>query len=253
MDNTITYRHINKAIKPKNQWTSRDHKGDNFENLVYKKLKNAGYKIKNRATRGLPYRDFNIHDIQIDAKFTHAIVCPAWIKRDWLPRFTKEARLKIVVVNWGIKLKAKALSLLAENNIKLVYYDELLDYLAKFVLTVNRKCLYVCNHLLSTLYCSKGSFALIGRFFSSINKWIASFASEIRGIVGSIFRFETKNSGIPAINDFKCRLCNSKVNGRFESRSYCDVCVKHTLESEFFTDVLKYINLRQKQSNKYVT
>ena len=118
----------------KDKLTKRERKGLNFERIVYNKIKNAGYKIKNRSSLGLAGCDFKIAMVEIEVKFSHARIFPCWIIRDWITRFSKKAKRKIVVVNRGIKLSKKALDLLRKHGIRLIYYDELLDYLSSLKL-----------------------------------------------------------------------------------------------------------------------
>src|SRR3972149_10794941 len=115
--------------KDKKQWTDRERKGNRFGEIIFSILILAGFKVKDRSKLGLTGVDFKIGRIEIEAKFSHAIIFPCWIKRDWIPRFSPKARRRIVVINRGMKLPDKSIELLRENNIKVIFYDELVAYL----------------------------------------------------------------------------------------------------------------------------
>jgi hypothetical protein len=109
------------------QLTPRMLKGYNFERLVNKELKNFGFTWS--WTEGLGYgegTDFyhKEYPIQIEAKFSHAVIYPCWIQRDWISRFDN-VKYKIVVTNRGIKLGERAKELLKKHNIIHVYFDQL--------------------------------------------------------------------------------------------------------------------------------
>jgi hypothetical protein len=108
--------------------TPRMQKGYNFERLVWRELE--GLEFQWALEKGLGIRegaDFwhKTYPIEIEAKFSHAVIYPSWVKRDWIIRFNDKARVKIVVCNRGIKLTEKAKALLRENKIYLIFIDQL--------------------------------------------------------------------------------------------------------------------------------
>jgi hypothetical protein len=107
-------------------FTDRELKGYNFENLVDKSIN--GNNFLRNSVRGIG-SDFKheYYPIELEAKFSHAIIYPSWIKRDWLSRFSKDARFKVVVSNKGMKLNDECFRLLREGRVIYVYYDQLKD------------------------------------------------------------------------------------------------------------------------------
>jgi len=108
--------------------TPRMRKGFNFEKLVWRELEDLEFQWA--LEKGLGIRegaDFwhKTYPIEIEAKFSHAVIYPSWVKRDWIIRFNDKARVKIVVCNRGIKLTEKAKALLMENKIYLIFIDQL--------------------------------------------------------------------------------------------------------------------------------
>jgi hypothetical protein len=139
--------------------TPRMRKGYNFEKLVKRELEDLGFEwswtIGLGCGEGVDFfhRDYQI---EIEAKFSHAVIWPSWVKRDWLSRFSKDAKLKIVVCNRGIKLTNEGWGLLRENNIFVVYYDQLRkvveDIVFWFMIPVTN---YLNSSVLSTKdYCT---------------------------------------------------------------------------------------------------
>jgi hypothetical protein len=107
--------------------TPRMLKGYNFERLVNKELEDLGFKWS--WTLGLGKGegvDFyhKEYPIQIEAKFSHAVIYPCWIERDWISRFDN-VKYKIVVTNRGIKLGERSRQLLKQHNIIHVFFDQL--------------------------------------------------------------------------------------------------------------------------------
>jgi len=105
-------------------WTSRERKGFTFERLIHNKLRNNGI-----ASEWRPFQkgaDFKIGNIQLEAKFSHAIIFPCWIKRDWVTRFSKDCKVKLVVTNRGMKLPRKSLKILKQHKIRVVFFDKLI-------------------------------------------------------------------------------------------------------------------------------
>ena len=113
-----------------NRLTTRQKKGFNFESLVDKKILNWNFEWDPRRGKGADFKK-NIDNkrIEIEAKFSHARIRPSWIKRDWLTRFSEDADVKAVVLNRGMKLSKKCLRLIKENQIVLVYFDQLKDFI----------------------------------------------------------------------------------------------------------------------------
>mgnify|MGYP001110330811 CR=1 FL=1 len=113
-----------------NRLTTRQKKGFNFESLVDKKILNWNFEWDPRRGKGADFKK-NIDNkrIEIEAKFSHARIRPSWIKRDWMPRFSVDSDIKAIVLNRGMKLSKRCLSLLRENQIVLVFYDQLKDFI----------------------------------------------------------------------------------------------------------------------------
>jgi len=105
-------------------FTSRELKGYNFENLVDKSINGNNF-IRN-SVRGVG-SDFKheYYPIELEAKFSHAIIYPSWIIRDWISRFSNNVKFKVVVSNRGMKLSDRCLKLLKVNGIIHVYFDKL--------------------------------------------------------------------------------------------------------------------------------
>ena len=116
--------------------TERELKGKNFENLIEKKLSSANVLYERNSNRGKGV-DFRVEGIEVEAKYSHAKIFPSWIKRDWISRFSKNAKTKVVVTNKGMKLTEESHRLLRENNILVVFYDALI-FLLNILLGVTR-------------------------------------------------------------------------------------------------------------------
>jgi hypothetical protein len=123
--------------------TERELKGKNFENLIEKKLSGANILYKRNTNRGKGV-DFKTEGIEIEAKFSHAKIFPSWIRRDYITRFSKNAKTKVIVTNRGMKLTEESHRLLRENNILVVFYDALI-FLLNILLGVTK--LLNCNRI----------------------------------------------------------------------------------------------------------
>jgi hypothetical protein len=107
--------------------TPRELKGFNFEKRVHDLLNLYGFFHEwNPVGKGA---DFRLGGIEIEAKFSHAVIYPSWILRDWISRFSNKAKTRLVVVNRGIKLHWKAKVLLRAHGIRVVPYNLLVGYL----------------------------------------------------------------------------------------------------------------------------
>jgi len=104
-------------------FTNRELKGFNFENLIGKSVNKYGFLHNDFRGSGSDFKH-EYYPIELEAKFSHAIIYPSWIKRDWLSRFSN-AKFKVVVSNRGIKLSDRCLKLLKVNRIIHVYFDQL--------------------------------------------------------------------------------------------------------------------------------
>lgn len=105
--------------------TPREQKGINFERRVKNQLDMFGfYNEWNPLGKG---SDFKVGNIEVEAKFSHAVIYPSWILRDWIPRFRGEH--KVVVINRGMKLHPKAKGILRKHHITIVTFDHLVGYL----------------------------------------------------------------------------------------------------------------------------
>jgi len=107
-----------------NTFTSRELKGFNFENLIGKSVNEYGFLHNDFRGSGSDFRHER-YPIELEAKFSHAIIYPSWVKRDWISRFSNNAKFKVVVSNRGIKLSDRCLKLLKVNRIIHVYFDQL--------------------------------------------------------------------------------------------------------------------------------
>jgi hypothetical protein len=102
-------------------------KGFNFERLVWEELKDLGFMWSWLLGLGVGQGADFFHEeypIQIEVKFSHAVIYPCWIQRDWISRFD-DVKYKVVVTNRGIKLGESAKELLKKHNIIHVYFDQL--------------------------------------------------------------------------------------------------------------------------------
>jgi len=104
-------------------FTDRELKGFNFENLIGKSVNEYGFLHNDFRGSGSDFKH-EYYPIELEAKFSHAIIYPSWIKRDWLSRFSN-AKFKVVVSNRGMKLSDRCLKLLKVNGIIHVYFDKL--------------------------------------------------------------------------------------------------------------------------------
>lgn len=161
-------RRLPKEEKPRRLWSARDIKGHNFEGLV--RLKTSKFLMGCEIVHPRRGADFQFLSypqlgLELECKFSHAKIFPCWIKRDWLPRFKPSTRNKVVVCNRGIQLGKKAMQLLKEYGIKLVYFDELEDFLLSLLPKILSS-----NHLLSNIVtnCSGFIVHVSGLFFNSV-------------------------------------------------------------------------------------
>jgi hypothetical protein len=126
--------------------TFRILKGFNYEKCVGRKLRDAGFSFRsnnlNSITEWMKQQgrgaDFVISGIEIEAKFSHAKIYPSWIERDWIPRFTKNVKHKIIVTNRGIQLSEYSKCLLRKHKIKHVFFDELVSYLRTILHSITK-------------------------------------------------------------------------------------------------------------------
>lgn len=141
------FERLPKEDKPRRLWSARDIKGHNFERLVANKINRLMFFNPIHLRFGADFVFVNFPEIQIECKFSHAKIFPCWIKRDWLTRFKPKTKNKLVVCNRGIQLDKKARLLLKEHGIKLVYFDEL----ENFLMSLLAKTL-TGNHLFSNSF-----------------------------------------------------------------------------------------------------
>jgi len=104
--------------------TSRELKGYNFENLVDKSINGNNFIRNNVRGVGSDFKH-EYYPIEVECKFSHAIIYPSWIIRDWISRFSNNARFKVIVSNRGMKLSNECFRLLKVNRIIHVYFDQL--------------------------------------------------------------------------------------------------------------------------------
>jgi len=105
-------------------FTSRELKGFNFENLIGKSVNEYGFLHNDFRGVGSDFKH-ECYPIEVEAKFSHAIIYPSWVKRDWIGRFSNNVKFKIVVSNRGMKLSNECFRLLKVNQIIHVYFDQL--------------------------------------------------------------------------------------------------------------------------------
>jgi antitoxin component of RelBE/YafQ-DinJ toxin-antitoxin module len=105
-------------------FTSRELKGFNFENLIGKSVNEYGFLHNDFRGVGSDFKH-ECYPIEVEAKFSHAVIYPSWIKRDWISRFSNNAKFKVVVSNRGMKLSNECFKLLKVNRIIHVYFDQL--------------------------------------------------------------------------------------------------------------------------------
>jgi hypothetical protein len=101
-------------------FTTRDVKGFNFESRVDTVLNDIGVSylsnpldnIKEWKSRQGKGTDFKIlsWNWELEAKYSDAKIFPSWIKRDYIPRFSKDS-FKVVVHNEYMKLTTGSLEL----------------------------------------------------------------------------------------------------------------------------------------------
>ena len=165
-------KRLPKEEKPRKFWSARDIKGDNFERVVYKKLSKSLMLSGIHRNFGADFVFLSLPNIEIECKFSHAKIFPCWIKRDWLPRFSRNVKHKIIVCNRGIQLSAKSMQLLSDNNIQLVYFDKVVDFIISLLPRI-----LTGNHLLSNIitYCN--------RFTVSVSTLFSDFVSQVRKCV----------------------------------------------------------------------
>ncbi len=125
--------------------TDRCLKGFNFEKAIEKRLANSGIVYSCNPLGSILHwmryqgrgADFLLRGgIEVEAKFSHAKIYPKWIKRDWLTRFSQNARHKIIVSNKGIQLSEYSKRLLSENKIKHVFFDEFVSYIKSILQSI---------------------------------------------------------------------------------------------------------------------
>jgi hypothetical protein len=105
-------------------FTSRELKGFNFENLIGKSVNEYGFLHNDFRGVGSDFKH-ECYPIEVECKFSHAIIYPSWVKRDWISRFSNNVRFKVVVSNRGMKLSNECFRLLKVNKIIHVYFDQL--------------------------------------------------------------------------------------------------------------------------------
>jgi hypothetical protein len=132
--------------------SQRDAKGYNFEVKVNNVLNDVGItylsnplnNIKEWKSRQGKGSDFKIPlwNWEIEAKYSNAKIFPSWIKRDYIPRFSKNS-FKVVVHNEDMKLTNGSLELCFLYDVYLVE----IDYL-KYVLKAEIKARSRANKLI---------------------------------------------------------------------------------------------------------
>jgi hypothetical protein len=150
--------------------SQRDAKGYNFEVKVNNVLNDVGItylsnplnNIKEWKSRQGKGSDFKIPlwNWEIEAKYSDAKIFPSWIKRDYIPRFSKNS-FKLVVHNEAMKLTNGSLELCFLYDIYLVE----IGYL-KYVLKIEMKHRQEGNKLLE----AKNSESELGNNINLENK-----------------------------------------------------------------------------------
>ena len=139
--------------------TSRQRKGFRFEKVMQQRLINAMihfegndissiHKWKRSQGKGV---DITIGDIEVEVKYTHARVYPSYIKRDWFPRFSPGAKIKIVVANRGILFSKRTMDLIQKLGIIFLYYDQLINFLRNLIRPISKKNTRTINSVTSFL------------------------------------------------------------------------------------------------------
>lgn len=127
--------------------TPRQRKGHRFEKIIQSTLDNAGISYEGNDISSIHSwkrsqgqgADIKIGDIEVEVKYTHARVYPSYIWRDWHPRFSPDAKKKIVVTNRGMQYSKRTKALIRNLGIILLFYDQLINFLVNILRPTSKK------------------------------------------------------------------------------------------------------------------
>jgi len=122
--------------------TDRQYRGWKYENKIESKLEKWKF-VFERHDLGchkkcdflvFGYQSFRLRNpIHLEVKYSRAKIFGCWVRRDYISRFPKNAKYKIIVTNTELRLNQQAIDLLNEHGIKRVYDFQLKSYLEDLI------------------------------------------------------------------------------------------------------------------------
>ena len=164
--------------------SQRDVKGYEFEVRVDKVLRNIGIEYTSNPLQNIALwkrrqgagTDFKIPSLnwELEAKYSEAKIFPSWIKRDYIPRFSKNS-FKVTIHNKNMKMTTRSLELCFLYDIYLIE----IGYL-RYVLKAEIKARTKANKLVKLKVAKKSSRGNGNNILDSKNESIESENKEAR-------------------------------------------------------------------------